>query len=326
MRGASPLRIAVVGCGRMGRERAKAASLLGNALVVFHDLDAGRAHALASTYSNARVVDDVHRMPWTALDAVFLCTPPFARGEIAAAAIDAGVPLFIEKPIGVTAVSAQPLVEAIGRNGVLNAVGYMNRYRASVETAKRLLGARRVLGASAYWFAGVYRVPWREQDESSGAGINDEATHAIDLLRYLVGEIVTVHATRTCSPSEPSVASSACSVAALLQFEDGILGTLSYSNQSTVKQIGITVFTSTGPVSLDTWNFDLTCDGQRIPGSDAGADRSAIFLLEVDQFLKAVRYGDRASVRCSVLDAIRTQRVVDAVRASLTSSLPVAVS
>jgi predicted dehydrogenase len=306
-------RFAVIGCGRMGRERARAAALLGGSLVAACDVDAWRARELAAAHPGAAVIKHTRALDWSRLDAVFVCTPPFARGEIEVETVRAGVPLFIEKPVGTTAAVAVPLLQALDGSDLVNAVGYMNRYRRSVDEAKRVADERGVLGISAHWVASPYHVWWRESEELSGGGMNDEATHIIDLVRYLVGEITAVQAVQGSErPGDPSG-----TVAALLRFQNGAVGTLLYSGGSTVKQIGLRLHTASGEIRLETWDFNLHYDGRRVPGRPRGAERSAIFATEVQTFIEAVGQSNRLLVKSTIADAVRTQCVVDTLRESV---------
>src|SRR3954464_6164704 len=71
-------RVAVVGCGRMGAQRARAAHRLGAELVL-SDGDEERSRLLASEFPSASTAPP-QRLDWAALDAVFVCTPAGARG------------------------------------------------------------------------------------------------------------------------------------------------------------------------------------------------------------------------------------------------------
>src|SRR6266540_6434252 len=132
------MRVGIVGAGRMGRERGRAATSLGARVIAVCDTDSERVTELASGL-RARALTEPSQMDWHSLDAVFVCTPPASRGPTELAAIRAGVPLFVEKPVAVCAEQSLPLLQAIRANPVLNAAGYMNRYRESVVRARRLL-------------------------------------------------------------------------------------------------------------------------------------------------------------------------------------------
>src|SRR6266542_3034427 len=93
------LRIAIVGCGRMGLHHARSSTQLGHRITVACDVDLARAVALAANHPGCQSVADAARIRWSEIDAVFVCTPPFARGPVELLAVEAGVPIFLEKPI-----------------------------------------------------------------------------------------------------------------------------------------------------------------------------------------------------------------------------------
>ena len=104
--------------------------------------------------------------------------------------------------------------------------------------------------------------------------------------------------------------------AAVLTFRTGAVGTLLHGCDATAKSIGLHVFGSDGTVRLKDWQFDGEMpDGTLVPGG-IGEDRNGIFLEEMRRFLEAVRAQDASMVPCHLSDAIRTQAVLDALRAS----------
>ena len=181
-------RVAIVGAGRMGRIRALAARELGASVVSISDPLADRARALASEVG-ATVTD---QPDLGELDALFLCTPPADRG-LAVAAVEAGVRLLVEKPLALSAEDAAPLIAALARRPIPTAVGYMNRYRPSVERARTAVSGQ-LMGIVGRWVCGRYGVPWWGDPARSGGPFNEQLTHLVDLCRYLGGEIREVQA------------------------------------------------------------------------------------------------------------------------------------
>jgi len=308
---ASGLRVAIVGCGRMGRERATAATALGARVVALCDPDPARVSGLASRFPGALVRDDAVDLDWLSVDAIFVCTPPFARGLVEAAALAAGVPVFVEKPVGVTACQLEPALAALRRHRVVTAVGYHNRYRPSVDHARSLLASRKAIGASCHWICMPYRVPWWNHLELSGGGLNEMATHLVDLGRYLLGDIDVVHAWADAGDG----GGPAPSFMATLRWADGLLGTMLYSCRAHDQDIGLTVHTEVGPIRLVGWDFDLHLPDGIVRGN-VGGERSAIYAPEVAAFFEAIRRRDPAAVRTDLEDGVRTQRVVDALARS----------
>jgi myo-inositol 2-dehydrogenase / D-chiro-inositol 1-dehydrogenase len=307
------LRIAIVGCGRMGLQHARSASQLGHRVVVACDVDIARASALAANHPGCEAVSDASGIRWGEVDAAFVCTPPFARGPVELFAARAGVPVFLEKPIGLSATQCLSALTAVRQAGTITSVGYMNRYRGSVQRVRSLLQGESVLGFAAHWVCTAYRVPWWGDPALSGGQLNEQCTHLIDLARYLVGDVAEVNA--FAQPS-PDGAGGTASVSILLRFRNGALGTVICGCLANEKQIGCRVFTARGQLVLDGWDFRFSPSPAFGDGSDLDPLED-VFLAECRAFLDAVRSGDASAVRCDLAEAVRTQRVVDAVRAAL---------
>ena len=84
-----------------------------------------------------------------------------------------------------------------------------------------------------------------------------------------------------------------------------------YSGGSTVKQISISVHTPKRELRLTSWDFHLIDGTRRVAGRSRGAERSAIFVREVEAFVTAIRESNPSLIRSLVADAMRTQRVID---------------
>jgi myo-inositol 2-dehydrogenase / D-chiro-inositol 1-dehydrogenase len=190
----------------------------------------------------------------------------------------------------------------------------MNRYRASVRRVRALLEGENVLGFSAHWVGGVYRVPWWGDPALSGGQLNEQCTHLIDLARHLVGEVTEVSAFAQPGPER---AGGTAAVSILLRFWNGALGTILCGCLASEKQIGCRVFTPRGQLALEGWDFKWSPSAAFGDGSDLDPGED-VFLAECAAFLEAVRSGDASPVRCDLGEAMRTQRLVDAVRLALT--------
>ena len=94
----TPLRVAIVGAGLMGRWHAAAAARAGGLVVAVVDADPGRAARLARRH-RARVTDLPQLLAGRAVDAVHVCTPLDTHAAVVAAVIDAGLPALVEKPL-----------------------------------------------------------------------------------------------------------------------------------------------------------------------------------------------------------------------------------
>ena len=314
----TPLRIAVIGCGRMGAQHADTASRLGHRIDLACDLDAARASALADKYPGCRVLTDSGAIPWSTIDAGFVCTPPCARGPVELAAALEGVPLFLEKPVGLTADQCRPALRAFRARGTITSVGYMNRYRRSIQRARHLLARETALGFVGHWVGAPYRVSWWANPALSGGQLNEQCTHLIDLARYLIAEIVEVSA---WSQSMPDQTGANAAVSLQVRFETGALGIVLCSCLAEAKQIGCRIFTRRGQLTLDGWDFSLgSTSGLIDPLPPSWAND--VFVEEAAVFLAAVQSGDARGIHSDLGDALRTQQVVDAATAALTVARP----
>lgn len=128
------------------------------------------------------------------LDAVFVCLPPFIRGEAEEAVLDANLHMFVEKPIALDLPLTERILKKAKEKGVLTSVGYQLRYLETMTKAKELLQGRTIGMATATRWGGTPGVSWFHRQDKSGGQLIEQATHHIDQLRYLIGEIKTVYA------------------------------------------------------------------------------------------------------------------------------------
>jgi predicted dehydrogenase len=298
----------------MGGERAAAVQKLGARIGWFCDPDRARAVELANKFGGV-VTAQPEDLDWHSLDAVFVCVPPFYRGPVEQYCLANSIPFFVEKPIGLSAKHIVSLVEQVKRVGIVNAVGYMNRCRNSVRFAKKILLGRKVLGISCVWVGKKYRVPWWIDKNLSGGPFNEQATHVLDLCRFLIGEVESVSA--LAAPST-TAGDPEFGVAVALRFLDGPVGTLFYSCEARGKDIHLHVFCEEGSLDLEGWDFAMTRN--TIDGELPETEQDEIFVKETQSFLNAIRCHDQLLIDCDLEEAYRTQLVVDRVRDSFNQS------
>lgn len=128
-------------------------------------------------------------------DLVFVCVPNVFMPQIVAAALDAGIHTFCEKPPGRTVADTLTMQAAEARNpGLVLKFGFNHRYHASVLAARARL-AEGDLGR-VLWMRGVYGKAggpafdqdWRTDPAVSGGGILlDQGIHMLDLMRVFAG-------------------------------------------------------------------------------------------------------------------------------------------
>ena len=119
----------------------------------------------------------------------------------------------------------------------------MNRYRRSVQLARELVAGQSVAVVMCHWACRPYGVAWWGATDTSGGPFNEQATHLVDLCRYVAGEIDSVEA---YAANGAGTSGSATSVAAALRFTSGALGTLCYTCDAPDKFIAFEAVTTAG--------------------------------------------------------------------------------
>jgi predicted dehydrogenase len=168
------------------------------------------------------------------LDGLIIATPNRSHVANGLVAVEAGIPMLVEKPISHDLASALKLVEAAEEAGIPILVGHHRRHSPLIREAKRIVASGRlgrVLAVSGFclfrkpanYFEGEHA--WRGE---AGAGVMlINLVHAIDDLRNLVGDIAGVQAAASNATRGLAVDDTA---AVLLHFASGALGTLTISD------------------------------------------------------------------------------------------------
>jgi UDP-N-acetyl-2-amino-2-deoxyglucuronate dehydrogenase len=194
---------AVIGCGTISVVHlAAVTSLDGVDLVGVCDTDADRAAEVGEKYGVPWFTDHAELLATVRPQVVHICTPHNQHVPVAIDSLDAGVAVLVEKPVAHTVGEAERLLAANRAHpGVQVGVCLQNRYNASVQAATALLGTGelgRVLGGSAtlLWHRdpAYYEArPWRGRVRESGGGVLiNQAIHTLDLLQWLLGDVVDV--------------------------------------------------------------------------------------------------------------------------------------
>ena len=203
-----PLGVAVAGFGWMGRVHTQAYARLAHhfpglalrpVLIAVADEVPGRAAAAAGQYGFATATTDWRELARDPrVQAVSVAAPNFLHREIGAGLAAAGKHLWIEKPVGLGADDARAVRAAVRAAGVQATVGFNYRNAPAVAVARQLVAdgeIGRVTHARFRFFSDYAAHPdgaltWRYERARGGSGVlGDLASHGVDLVRHLLGEI-----------------------------------------------------------------------------------------------------------------------------------------
>jgi predicted dehydrogenase len=228
----SPTRLSVIGAGTIGRTHI-------DRIRRHPDLDlAGIADPAPAAQALARDLG----VPWFAdhrqllekvrpLGAV-VATPNATHIDVATDCLERGIAALVEKPVADTVAEAQRLVDQEARFRTPVLVGHHRRHNPINQRARALIAEGRLgrvvtATALALFFKpdNYFDVAWRRQ--AGGGPVLINLIHDIDMLRFLVGDIVSVQALDSRAVRGFEVEDTAVAV---LRFANGALGTVSVSD------------------------------------------------------------------------------------------------
>jgi len=247
------VRVALIGLGTMGRNHLRV--LLQHPdveVVAVVDPDrAARERAVRT--SGARGYGDMAQLvSEERLDAAIVAAPTMAHYDAARAALEAGVPLLVEKPLAATVAEARELVDLAAATGVPLQVGHVERFNPAVAAlVERLAGGALSRTFSIKTLRGG---PLPERIRDVGVAV-DLATHDVDIICHLAGarpERVYAEITQQVHTTHEDL------LFALLRFSDGLVGLLDVNWLTPEKQRRLVVLGEEGMFQVDYLTQRLT--------------------------------------------------------------------
>jgi predicted dehydrogenase len=192
------MNVAIVGCGLIGQKRLGALSQ--SRLSICVDVILERAEALARQVPGAIATRDWRdAVARSDVEVVIVATVNKSLAEIAAAAIEAGKHVLVEKPAARNVRELETVIEASQHNQVAVRVGFNHRYHRALRQARQLVdtGAigKLMYVRGRYGHGGRlgYEKEWRADPKLAGGGeLLDQGVHLIDLARWFLGDFVAV--------------------------------------------------------------------------------------------------------------------------------------
>lgn len=323
---------AIVGIGRWGQ--ILVSSVQGRSDRIRFTAGVTRTKAKAEAFCSANGIDlrddYVELLNDGSIDAVVLATPHTRHEEQIIAAARAGKHVFTEKPFTLTRASAERAVAAVRDAGVTVALGHNRRFFKNTEAMKALvdsgeLGTLLHIDGNQSSNLGSAAGAWRDsRTESPAGGMTSLGIHALDCMIHMGGRIAQID---TISTHRAIPADIDDATAAVLQFEEGMTGTLA-TLASSPRIFHVRVVGTNGWVEM-TSNENL-----RICGSN-GAIEEKIFptdgypyrasmAAELDEFAAAAE--GRATYRISPEEMVHGTAVLEAMEQSARTGTRVKLS
>jgi predicted dehydrogenase len=320
------VKIGFVGCGGIANAHMKNLAQMENAeLVAFCDIVGEKAQAAADEYGGQAFTDHREMYEQAEMDAVYVCLPPFAHTDQEVLAAQAGLSLFVEKPIAISMEKAREIEAAIADADIIDCVGYHFRYHDTTAWAKEALGDQTIAIVLGYWMGGFPQVAWWRVMDESGGQILEQTTHIIDLARYFAGEVERVSAEMALRVMHDVENISITDVGTVnLRFESGAIGNITNSCiPPGMMGSGLNV------AGEDTVCL-ITQDTLKIKTADGVEEKSWEWIAphwrESEVFVKAVETGDASEILSPYSDAVKSLAVSIAANESAETGQPVAIA
>ena len=193
----------IIGAGKIAERQlvTAIAQAPDQALVAVMKRDRAEAARFAVQHNVSRFYDSVDALlADEEVKVVYVATPPHLHMAHTLQAAAAGKHILCEKPLALTSAQAQQMIDGCHAHGVQLMVCYYQRYNTRHQQIKALLTAGTIGQVTAVRINFSDYFPptpgyWHHTPAISGGGpLMDLGIHAIDLLRYLCGEVVEVTA------------------------------------------------------------------------------------------------------------------------------------
>jgi UDP-N-acetyl-2-amino-2-deoxyglucuronate dehydrogenase len=277
------LRFALVGCGRISKRHSELLGenqIKGAGLVAVCDKVLSKAEAISSKYGVPAYSCYHEMMQSEKVDVVVILTE---SGVHAANTIDLakyGAHIVVEKPMALTLADADAMIEACDSNSVKLFVVKQNRFNVPVVQLRNALER----GRFGKLIMGTVRVrwcrtqayydqdPWRGTWAYDGGVLTNQASHHIDLLEWMMGDVESVFAKSKKALADIEAEDTAI---VMLRFKNGALGLIEATTAIRPKDLegSISVLGEMGSVEIGgfavnemkTWNFsDMTDEDESV--------------------------------------------------------------
>lgn len=217
--------------------------------------DYAKRHGIAKHYSNA---DDLINDP--EIDAIYIATPPDTHKYYGLKVAASGKPCCIEKPLAPNYQDCLAITEAFEQKNIPLFVAYYRRSLPRFQQVKTWIDTNQIgevrhirwhlsKPTSNQDLSGEYN--WRtDATIATGGYFDDLASHGLDLLIYLLGNIKEVNGIRI---NQQGLYSAKDAVSACWLHESGITGTGSWNFGSSMREDNVEIYGSKGKITFSVF-------------------------------------------------------------------------
>jgi len=315
------MKVDFIGAGNIAYQHMQALKKVSDVEIVgLYDLNEGILRTRQAQFGGKAYLSIEQMLDNSNPDAVYICLPPYAHGEAEFSCIERKLSFLVEKPLSNNLSLAKKISDKVQTSGIITCSAYMNRYRKSVNEAKKLLEIYPMSLVSGGWlFETPVDHPWITQKNLSGGQLLEQTTHLFDLVRYLCGEISEVQCygckgivsqTKIYDVEDATVVS--------LQLKSGAVASIQSSwSVGFDRFIYLNLFGPNVQIQFTNWEFDVQIKSRSNQNLITIPGEKDIFAIESRAFLDAIRQNDPAKIKSDYKEGVRSLQISFAALKSL---------
>ncbi len=295
------VKIALIGAGKMGLSHLSILGAHPNVKIVGVCDTSKMVVQVLERYSGYKCFSDYLKMvDESRPDAVFVSVPTKYHYPMVKELLNRGINLFTEKPFCLNPEESQELAQLAKEKGVVNQVGYHNKFIGTFIEVKKLITSESI-GEITHFQGEAYgpvvvkkkSETWRSDPSEGGGCLMDYASHVIDLINDLISPIESCKGSILKSIYSNNVDDS---VYALVGSKSGVSGVISVNwSDETYRKMStsITIIGTEGKIVSDANELKVYFKGNKFPkGYSKGWNVKYVTDLteQVDFYLRGEEY------------------------------------
>lgn len=182
------IRLALIGCGMLGRTHAECISQIPEAqFVAYADIKEVAAQSCLQQFGGEYATTQIDRIfADDSIQAIYICTQHDSHAPLAIRAAHSGKHVLVEKPLALNIEDCEAVAQAVAESGVFLMPAFKMRYYPLIQKARAFIPNPQVLVGQMM----DVRWPddsWAQDPIKGGANVASQGCHTTDILRYLAG-------------------------------------------------------------------------------------------------------------------------------------------
>jgi len=312
-------RMLIVGVGSIGERHVRTFKATGRVELSICESNAGLRETVAERYGLTTSYADLDAaLEAGKFDAALIATPSHLHVPMAKKIVEAGYPLFIEKPLSLLLDGTDELMRLVEKKKVLTAVAYTYRSHPALRSMKEAIDSGRFgkpVQVVATWgqhfphYRPAYREIYYTSRKTGGGAIQDVLTHAINAAEFLVGPVEKLLA--DCDHKVLEGVEVEDTVHVIARHRDGIMGCFSLNQHQAPNENLVTVVCERGTARFNLieacWRSMVEPDSGWKEEFQFSRERDDIFINQANLFLDALE--GKGPVACTLAEGLQTLRV-----------------